>query len=281
MQADTGNGILDSVFIQAVSPGGFTIPANFIEANNPPIRQFFPPFRSRLLSVFMGFNFDGSSNNQIILQSPSFHDTQTSLHVNDFSNGNLPGNQSSSLHFDLHEELFSNQQIIPSIFSDGVLTENACMIVHYDKLADLKSNLISYDVLKKSFRHYASGGGTLLSLGTTTGFENLTSLATLLPNIIKKEKWYAILNVQASIQNLIRLRGADFPLPICYSCTQNFPENYFYIEESKRSGIPLIPVFYGENLENTFIDSAVTQGPPCVFQLTIAELDGDFSRPLQ
>lgn len=249
-EINTNNGFIEGIGFQVFASASILTQATYVDANTPVVRQF-KEGKSRLLQVFQ--NSDFISNHGITLISAQFHDAIGGINTVSSST-----TQDNLLPFDFHEKLYSLQDITPFIINDNVgATDGGALIIQYDNLPGLKSNLITYEECQRRFSHHFDQVFDYATSATQLGWTNQISLGSIFPiPRIKRDKWYAVAGFSSNISDpqLFRLRGAQFQLPMIFKSTDEYPENYFYINLARVSGLATIPIFYGDDIDTITFD---------------------------
>jgi len=152
--------------------------------------------------------------------------------------------------------------------------ETACLLVYYDDLPGISAQFISPDILAARLVGIITVENTL-SLGTSGGYSGEEALNAEY-SLLKANSDYAILGYLVSAEcACVRYRGTYFGnLGIGGPGNETETELMmsWFIFLSRKSGIPLIPVFNSADVENVLIDGAQDENGADVTVTTILAL---------
>ena len=259
---DTGNGFIDSIGFFAIQPGATFVPAQLSDGDSLTIRRFDPPSKAYIFDVGGQWqsNLGGES---FRIHSPQRHDNIDGINIGRTTSGAFE----FIIPFGFREEVYQGEQLIVEMTGSALAGQIDWGFIQlfYEKLPKLKSNLIGYDeyafrsrklFMKANFAGYTVGGAS-------GGWLNEVPISSLLQNqVIKRDREYAFLSIlqNSSTSQVFRVKGRDFSTPVLYKGIPTVNRGDEYVYRSYSFGVPMIPIFSGENFETLTVSAMSLQG---------------------
>lgn len=181
------------------------------------------------------------------------------------------------LPWEVQEQLIAQDTLVVGLSGSGTGgdIESASLLVYYDNLPGIDAILISPEDVKSRMIHLMATQNTI-SPGSAGGYSGEEALNQDF-NQFKANTPYALLGYTVSVECVaVRYRGTDFGsigLGGPGNPTKKWLTRNWFLHISMMTGLPLVPVFQSENVDNVLLDVAQDENGAVVAVHTIcAEL---------
>jgi hypothetical protein len=261
---------IETILGNVTNPGGTLTKVTMAAGNSNVVRSFNDPFKAHLITFSALVQTAGRAR----LRSPLMHDPTQGI--------NIPvaaGIPSPLMPVgDGVDQILSSQDEITMELSGGGSSkiEELLAWLYYENLPGVNANLISNAILKARAKHTV-GVPIAITAGATGGWSGQVAI-TVSADVLKANHEYALLGAICSTSGVaaVRVQGSDIgglgvAIPTPYNDYNKSIRWFPYL--SKKTGVPMIPVFNGANKGGILIDVAANDtGTTTVISLIMEEL---------
>lgn len=205
----------------------------------------------RLLNIWN----DNQTAGLLSVRSPRMHDNVNGIRLEALASTVAP-----LIPWQPSQRLVPQDTLVAQLSGSGTASdiETMCMLIYYSNLPGINASLITADELTQRFKALMATENTL-ALGTSGGYSGEEAVNAE-QDQFKANTPYALVGYIVSAEcAAVRWRGSDIGnLGVGGPGNESKPEltKDWFVKISAMSGLPLIPVFQSENINNVLIDGA-------------------------